>query len=354
MFQTTLVKLSRPQRQHFRKKIPNFYSPYLGASFMKWYPVLRYKRSNPSLFHYPKTSVVTGQKIGWMYNKPMSGFEGAKIYGPNTIEVRGLPMGKTPEYLQERLRRYFSKFGPVVACRALNHPLDPYQCSGIAYVSFRERLSVDSAVRTVIRLPHSMGNRTLSMRDLATDETVDGRVTVAGMRRDFDEILIKIENIYKQNPKTGTQMTDSGIESIYQLARGYYAGSRDEIFGLIFSKFFIMNENKLFNKILINFENSKINLKSKFNEIIEAKLTQPWRPASAPTLPEYTKRRIGLWDKKDKLPFDLQILSRDFRTNKIHGEKFILKERLKRERSRQRAENRAAAIAERKGKLLEN
>ncbi|KAK1444982.1 hypothetical protein BgAZ_108880 [Babesia gibsoni] len=79
---------------------------------MRWYFVKPYVRWDPnSLLHYPESPR-------------------ADIYGPNTIELRNLPMGRTPEYLQERLRRFFSKFGAVTFCRCMPHDLDPYQCNG--------------------------------------------------------------------------------------------------------------------------------------------------------------------------------------------------------------------------------
>lgn len=62
------------------------------------------------------------------------------MFGPHTIELDGMPMGRTPEYMQERLRRFFSKFGIVKICRAIPHELDPYQCQGKAYVTFRDRV----------------------------------------------------------------------------------------------------------------------------------------------------------------------------------------------------------------------
>jgi hypothetical protein len=75
-------------------------------------------------------------------------------------------------------------------------------------------------------------------------------------------------------------------------------------------------------------------------------LSSNWREGK-PDLPAYTQRRIDLWDKQDKLPFDLQILSRDFRQFRVHDEKFLISSRKKRERAHARGENRKAAIASR-------
>ena len=30
----------------------------------------------------------------------MSGYEAVRIYGENTLELKGMPLGKTPEYVQ--------------------------------------------------------------------------------------------------------------------------------------------------------------------------------------------------------------------------------------------------------------
>ena len=40
-----------------------------------------------------------------MYDDPKSGYEARDAFGPHTIELKGMPMGRTPEYMQERLRR---------------------------------------------------------------------------------------------------------------------------------------------------------------------------------------------------------------------------------------------------------
>lgn len=115
-----------------------WFSSRPGATKMKWYFQKKYIRRVPSdYFRYPAISRITRQKIDWLYRHPRSGYEGADLYGPNTIEVTNLPMGKTPEYLQERLWRYFGKFGIVERVRVLPHELDPYQTNGTAFVSFR-------------------------------------------------------------------------------------------------------------------------------------------------------------------------------------------------------------------------
>ncbi|PHJ23252.1 hypothetical protein CSUI_002898 [Cystoisospora suis] len=153
---------------------PRCFSSRPGATKMKWYFQKKYIRRVPSdYFRYPAISRITRQKIDWLYRHPRSGYEGADLYGPNTIEVTNLPMGKTPEYLQERLWRYFGKFGIVERVRVLPHELDPYQTNGTAFVSFRSRLASLRAVRLPVHLPASLHNRILRLRHLGTDKTSD-------------------------------------------------------------------------------------------------------------------------------------------------------------------------------------
>ena len=304
MFRLCRFMQSRPQRQHFRKKIPGFYSAYYGASFMKSYPVIPYERKSPSLFHYPEVSTVTGKKINWIADKPTSGYEGCLVYGDHTLELTGLPMGKTPEYLQERLRRYFSKFGVVTVCRAINHPLDPYQCEGRAFVGFREASACENAAAgSVIR----MGTRVLTVRHILSDKVLEGRSVIAQWRRDLESTLAKVNAQYN-----GELVEENESWSDF-LAKDCQS-------------LFVNGEPR----VLINFEKEFAALRRTLEQRIEDKLTQPWRKEEAVKLPKYTQRRIDMWDKKDKLPFDLEVLSRDFRQHRIHDEKFLIASRKKR------------------------
>ncbi|OEH76591.1 tyrosine kinase-like [Cyclospora cayetanensis] len=86
----------------------------------------------------PLRSPETGEPINWLYEAPESGYEPLSVYGPETVLVEGLPMGRTPEFLQERLWRYFSRFGRVKSVHVLPHKLDPYQTNGKAFVAFEK------------------------------------------------------------------------------------------------------------------------------------------------------------------------------------------------------------------------
>eukprot|EP00931_Biecheleriopsis_adriatica_P048545 TRINITY_DN28052_c0_g1_i1.p1 TRINITY_DN28052_c0_g1~~TRINITY_DN28052_c0_g1_i1.p1 ORF type:complete len:505 (+),score=88.84 TRINITY_DN28052_c0_g1_i1:50-1516(+) len=150
-----------------------FYKPRLGASKMKWQFTLPYVREVDSLYHYPEVSRVTGKTVDWYQGEPEDGYEGSRIYGENTLQLKGMPLGHTPEYVQERLRRFFSKFGPVQQCRAEPHPLDPYQCEGTAFVSFRDKATALKALRAPLKFPASLHDKVVSMRHLDSDKTND-------------------------------------------------------------------------------------------------------------------------------------------------------------------------------------
>jgi len=152
---------------------PGFWKPKYGASKMKWNFTVPYKREAESLLHYPEVSRITGKPIDWYQGEPDDGYEGVRIFGENTLELRGMPFGKTPEYMQERLRRFFSKFGPVKYCRAEPHPLDPYQCEGKAFVTFRDRDAAQKALRAPLKFPASLHDKVVSMRHLDTDKRND-------------------------------------------------------------------------------------------------------------------------------------------------------------------------------------
>lgn len=351
------ILFSRPQRQHFRKKIPGFYAPYLGASFMKHHPVIPYRRLSPSLFHYPKTSKYTGKVFDWRDGEVQTGYEPIKYYGPNTIEIKGLPMGKTPEYIQERLRRYFAKFGRVTFFRAIPHPLDPYQCEGTAYVTFRDFSSCEAAVKSVVRLgSREMGNKILSMRVLQTDETHDGAKVIENEKARIDEVVNTTRRLY-DNLVSDSQMmatVDSLPLSVDELkAISLTYKSTSQYLNKLRTLFVVTEDGSVHPRRLVDVESEIFSLRKSLEKQLDDSLSVDWR-CNAPIkdLPEYTKRQIRLWDKKDPLPFDLQILSRDMRQHRVFDEKFLVEAKKKRERAWNRAENRKAAIAKRKGGQL--
>lgn len=297
---------------------------------MKSYPRIAYKQLNPSLYHYPKISSVSGQPVDWRGVHKTVSAPVRLATAENTLEVSGLPMGKTPEYMQERLRRFFAKFGPVTACRALNHPLDPYQCSGIAYVSFRDLASSEAASKAVLKLgTRSMGFKVLSLRLVGEDEPSSGPSSVASRLESSETFIAETRDLYMSLLSEGRQIEEIS-EKILEKSK---------------SLFFISDDGMVYARKLVDLDRHLSDLSLSLKQEVEASLSQHWR-VNAPIkeLPEYTKRRIAMWDKKDKLPFDLQILSRDFRQHRIHDEKFLIESKTKRERAQARAVNRKSGI----------
>eukprot|EP00928_Gymnodinium_smaydae_P017957 TRINITY_DN16845_c0_g1_i1.p2 TRINITY_DN16845_c0_g1~~TRINITY_DN16845_c0_g1_i1.p2 ORF type:complete len:479 (-),score=133.22 TRINITY_DN16845_c0_g1_i1:9-1445(-) len=169
------LKLSQHPKNavNWRPGTKGFYKPKYSASKMKWNFELPYKREVDSLFHYPEVSRTTGKLIDWYHGKPEDGFEAVRIFGDHTLELKGMPKGRTPEYMQERLRRFFAKFGPVAQCRAEPHRLDPYQCEGTAYVTFRDSNAALKALRAPLKFPASLHDKIVSMRHLESGKQND-------------------------------------------------------------------------------------------------------------------------------------------------------------------------------------
>lgn len=256
--------------------------------------------------------------------------------------------------MQERLRRFFSKFGRVTMCRAINHPLDPYQCEGTAYVSFREFESCETAAKSVLRLgTRDMGYKVLTMRVMKTDELFDGRTQIAERQGEIDGIMVSTRRLYQaltgdsEAEVTATTLPLSspevdGIQSRF--------GSVEEYLKRVKSLFILSPDGAVVARRLVDADTELETFRRSLEHDLEESLSVHWRiNAPIKELPEYTKRQIRLWDKKDPLPFDLQILSRDMRQYRVHDEKFLVEARKKRERAWNRAENRKAAIAKRKG-----
>lgn len=308
---------------------------------MKFHPTIPYERTSSSLHHHPDVSEVTGKRIDWYNDSTKSGYEGSVVFGENTIEVKGLPMGKTPQYMEERMRRYFSKYGPVTGCSAVGHPLDPYQCEGTAYVSFREFSSVSRAMKeSVLRFGlRSMGYRSASLRALSTDETVDCKASYRDLKTEVDQVISNLRDLHGRIG--GVSMEEVRVPKF-----GFSNYSIQGDFFQLIASIFIVSENRLslFPRQLINLEGELSLIRSALQKSVRDQCVSiHWREhAAIKKLPEYTQRRIRMWDRKDKLPSELQILSRDYRQHKIHDEKFLVKERKRRERIRSKREKAAS------------
>lgn len=309
---------------------------------MKFFPNIPYERSSASLHHHPEISEVTGRKIDWLNETAKSGYEASAVFGSNTIEVKGLPMGKTPQYMEERMRRFFSKFGPVTACSAVGHPLDPYQCEGTAFVTFRESESVPSALQSVLRFgSRCMGYRSVSLRALCTDEAKDGKESIRRVYDELNNIVCGLRGFHGEISTNGVS-----IEKVQIPNWTFSKYSTSENFFDLIKSLFIVSDNKVFPRKLVNLEAELTLVRAELEKSVRDEfLCINWRQnAPISKLPEYTQRRIRLWDRKDKLPSELQMLSRDFRQHKVHDEKFIVKERKRRERIRTKREGRTALV----------
>lgn len=161
-----------------------------------------YIRRFDSLHHYPIWNTKQRGTLDWLYIKPLSGYEVSPIwsqsqsnwsrppvqyqisffkicqalrqFGPHTLQLNGIPHGITNQFIEERLRRFFSKFGPIVRCHSVPHPRDAFQSSGIAFITFDSRVAALRASRSHLKFPRSFGNRVIQLRNLENDVTQNG------------------------------------------------------------------------------------------------------------------------------------------------------------------------------------
>lgn len=343
---------SNPFAHNPRKKIPGFYKPFMGASLMKSYYKPTYKRLSNSLHHYPEVSRVSGKPIDYLYDKPKSGYEYQKIYGDNTLELKGMPSRRTPEYMQERLRRFFSKFGRVVTCRCLPHPLDPYQCEGTAYVSFREKKSCFDALKAPLQFPVSLQSKTVSMRYMAEDK-INDRKRIDKVKHWNSQLVSIARQLYTlltvSGPKPlesvacqlieipfGGKAPETAEVAVYEIFREWETFLRFEQCAELFHVHQNMVHARLVNEIDRILVLLNVSLARKMREEISI----DWR-AGKPELPSYVRRQIRKWDHKDPLPFQLQILSRNSRSCRVFDERFLVKVKANLEKAKRKREKRA-------------
>lgn len=322
-----------------------------GGSFMKWRFTKKYERHSNSYYHYPVVSKVTGEKIDWLYDSPKSGYEAVDVWGPHTIELKGMPMGRTPEYLQERLRRFFSKFGPIAACRAIPHPLDPYQCQGTAYVSFKFRQSLPQAIRAPLIFPLSLHSKVVKMRDLATDKENDpawihkqkfwnaqcidvARQLYSALQREGPRPLLDAwkgicERAFEAE-KGVIGKKSTADRCVYERFGGWEQFLSAEPFSELFN---ISGDSNVHPKLRVL--NAKIVSMELSNRIfirsegilarrLHATVSIPWREGRM-ELPKWTQKHVDFWQHKPALPMILQYQSRSKDIYKVYDERLILK-----------------------------
>ena len=354
--------LSKPyDRPSWHLMLPTYY----GASMMKWRFKYPYRRHVPSShYHYPEVSKIDGNAIDWLYGMPKSGYEATKIYGKHTLELKGMPMGRTPEFMQERLRRFYSKFGPVVHCRAMPHPLDPYQCEGTAFITFRNKGASMAAIKAPLRLCPSLHRRNITRRCLDTDKVMDGK----HMNRieGYDKNLLSIAE--QLHVKLLDQQKPQRLDQIHEglSEQGFEAGDRidvagtsviqrfgnwekflsfhpfDDLFALTGDPELPARERSVRPKLMTAEARKRLLVKAKwalYHKLV-AEVRPHWRMGKK--LPEYVERqaRITMGIFKDPLHPELQMMSRSRLSYKIYDEKFMYKMTLRKKRNEMRKENR--------------
>lgn len=384
---------------------PGFWKPHYGASKFKWQFTLPYVREVDSLIHYPEVSRITGKPIDWYHDEPEDGYEGLRMLGENTLELRGMPMGRTPEYMQERLRRFFSKFGPVKQCRAEPHSRDPYQCDGRAWVTFRDKHAALKALRAPLKFPASLHDKVISMRHLDTDKRNDPdyfekskfwNAQVLSLARQL-HMQLSSEAELRENGKLVALISNGLMEHELVIlpkptepvrgrggvppSRGL-AGSPTRLvpagaavlrrFGsweallteAPFDELFVLERRGAASEGTSEGEATTLVVLPRLASAthrtrilrrgqavlasrLQAELSVWWREGKV-ALPEYVQRRIDWQDHKPKLPFELQIMSRSKDRVRIFDEKFLYRRQLVRARNEKRKERRGEWAEERK------
>jgi len=372
----------------------HFWKPKYGASKMKWNFTVPYVREVDSLYHYPEKSAISGEPINWMHDEPNDGYDGTRNFGEHTLELKGMPFGRTPEYMQERLRRFFSKFGPVVNCRAEPHSLDPYQCQGTAWVTFRDTSTALKALRAPLKFPASLHDKVVNMKHLDSGKKNDPdyfekskfwNVQLLKLARDLHSELLSgsqtraegkplyligadlLEHELVATPAQHELRGRGGVPPSKGLAgaptRLVPAGPAvKRRFGSWeaflaespFDELFSMEEgagSRVVVKPRLVSATQRVRIMNRARRVLARRLHEElslyWREGRIP-LPEYTQRRVDWWDHKPPLPFEVQIQSRTKDRHKIFDEKFIFRRQLIKARNEQRNERRAEWAQERK------
>eukprot|EP00811_Abedinium_folium_P036896 NODE_9562_length_1414_cov_8.482517.p1 GENE.NODE_9562_length_1414_cov_8.482517~~NODE_9562_length_1414_cov_8.482517.p1 ORF type:complete len:399 (+),score=117.94 NODE_9562_length_1414_cov_8.482517:83-1198(+) len=319
-------------------------------------------------------------------------------------------MGRTPEYMQERLRRFFAKFGPVQHCRAEPHPLDPYQCEGTAYVTMRDRKTALKALRAPLKFPASLHSKVVHMRDLDTEKRNDpdyyekskfwNRQLISLARRLHAQLLQDPVYCAEGKPlaSAGKGLFEDELDLAYAAAaraappglgrggtprsqhlyttptRRVAAGAAvrarfsswgrfltevplDELFKVEAAQDELQHgENALVvrPRLVSTTQRDRIlcRVKMMLAERLHAEFSVWWREGKIP-LPEYTQRRVQWWDHKPHLPFRLQILSRSKDRHKVHDERFLLRRQVVQMRNKKRDKRRDEWRLERSKQLEE-
>lgn len=339
-----------------------FVSDNPGATQFKWTYENSYVRSDAQrLFHYPPVSTIINKPIDWRNSTPLNGYEGLSVYGNNTLELKGIPMGRTPEYMQERLRRYFSKFGVVMKCRCIPHPLDAYQCEGTAYVAFKDLKDCFNAISMPLKFPASLHDKIIHMRILDTDKT--NNVNYINEHVHYNKQLVRIARQLHEKLQAQEYVVLKHVwKDIHEFDINGASRAADEsvvkLFGtwlkfLSFSPFdklfHISNLQKddqlkydsdfeetglIHAKLLCRVEREKILYQASIQLHLRlARFLSPYWRTGRPPLPRNTLQQISAFDYPRSLPERLQWQSRTRDLYRIYDEKHIIRYRMKCERN---------------------
>lgn len=381
-----------------------FWKPKYGASKMKWNFNVPYVREIDSLHHFPEVSAVTGKPVNWYHDEPKDGYDGHRDFGEHTLQLEGMPLGRTPEYMQERLRRFFSKFGPVVQCRADPHEYDPYQCGGRAWVTFRDHGTALRALRAPLKYPASLHDKVVSMEHLHSGKRNDPDYyeksklwnrELVKVARDLHVQLCRgdargkplarageglLERELLQLPKATAVRGRGGIAPSKGLAgaptrlvpagpavRRRFGSWEAFLAEAPFDELFKMEESTAGGgdaigedspgllvvrpRLVSTVQRARILARARMmlGRRLHEEFSQWWREGKI-SLPEYTQRRVTWWDHKPPLPFEVQIQSRSKEKVKIYDERFLYRRQLIKNRNEQRNERRAEWATERRSK----
>lgn len=319
---TSLRRLTKYDKGHRHKRVHNFFLPFMGATRMR----------HP--FAYPKK---TQPPPDYLYETPKSGLEMVEIYGPHTLELKNLPWSRTPEYMQERLRRHFSKFGMVRHLRALPHPLDPYQCEGTAYVTFKEGSPVVAALAQPLQLCGSLYDKVIRMKHLVSGKSND---PTAVHQRSFanGELISLTRQLHEKcvlpqpldSVWRGIREREFGTDRIKlweapeDLPAFFLRPPLDQLFDLKPA-----GEPKWVQSRLLSNEHRERHLNQlgiQLDSQLKAELSEHWR-AGKPKLPGFTQELTNSFLHQPPLPEALQMTSRNSRTYKIFDERFLFQKK---------------------------
>ncbi|GIX61755.1 SfiI-subtelomeric fragment related protein family member, putative [Babesia caballi] len=327
---------------------------------MRWFFVKPYVRwEKDKLLHYPEVSHVDGKRIDWLYSEPKSRYDAVDIYGPNTIELSNLPMGRTPEYLQERLRRFFSKFGTVSFCRCMPHDLDPYQCNGTGYVTFRSKEASVAAASANLVLPYALHSKVIAIRHLDTDKTNDPDY-VHKQRHYIRQTVEIARQLYDKLTRGGPCALRDVATAVYE--RNFYSGKWHRAGLSVLMRFGAWTEflkhpslNGMFDvvdgRVTLGLQcagTAEKTLQALFikqSAELDSELTVHWREGRQALPPRVQQETDELYHLSP-LPVHLQLLSKSHTMYRIHDERHMLKIQLKQKRNEAR---RLARLAKKAG-----